>query len=107
MAVNTISGSNGGSPVELYKVNQNDQSAVNRSRQEESAQRSNQKEDTFSVQISQEAVALQKQTRAKKAEFDQKLQAERQVQNQVNTEMQAKQAEAKEYNKQQSVDIVV
>nr|MBF0222430.1 hypothetical protein [Desulfobulbaceae bacterium] len=107
MAINTISGSNGSSPVELYKTNQsNNQSSVTREQQADSTQRANKKEAVYSVQISQDAVELQRQKQTQQAETDQKLQADRQVQAQVNAEMQSQRTEAKEYNRQ-SIDILV
>ena len=108
MPVNNILGSSGGgNPVDLYKVSQtNSQSSGSNSQQAESTQRFSQKEDGYSVQISQEAVDRQQQDRARQAEFEQKLQADQEVRAQADKDLQKQRVEAADRVKQQSIDVV-
>lgn len=108
MPTNTISGSGASSPVNLYKTNQAGSQSSPPVRQEtEAAQRPSQTNETFSVQISQEALELQKRGREQEAAVEQDLQADREVRKQADKDIQAQREESKEYTEQQSIDVVV
>jgi|GEM_PF-5037881 len=103
MPVNTIPGSGVNSPVELYKVRQTDSDF----RQREASQRSSQQEDIYSVTISQEAIALQKQEREQQAESEQKVEQNRELRAQTDRDLQRQRAEAEDRTQQQAIDILI
>ena len=108
MAMNTISGSNNSRPVDMYKVNQAKSQASRPSSQPtEPTPRANENEEVFSVQISQEALALQQQEKTRQSEVDQLIREDQEVKKQALTDFQDQEADAKEDARQQAIDVVV
>jgi hypothetical protein len=103
MPVATIPGSGGSTPVDLYKVRQ----TKSDSKQTETSRRPSQQEDAYSVAVSQEALALQKQNRARQAEFEQQREQNLELRTQTDRDLLAQRAEAADRAKQQTIDIVI
>lgn len=105
MPITTLSGSTAGTSVSPYKNTQS--TPGNTPQNPTTPERITKKESSFSVEISQEALELQKQEKTVQTETEQRIQNDREIREETDQMLQEQRAEAKEYAKQQSIDITV